>query len=254
MKTYTIILLTFLSFYQLGEVLAQDTLGGTIKYTRTIKFTYSPTGNPKWDNYAKTLPGKGKFDKSLYFSEYESHYISPMSAIEMKGAMTKAMYLANYGKTPKPKVLELYCDLKKNKKTEQLEFMTRYFITESDIIQKNWKLTNEKKKIQNYTCMAAKLISEKDTVIAWFTPQIPIAVGPSEYYGLPGLVLAVERNRETIFLATSIELVLPDKDVLIKPDLGKKVSQKELDKIVAEKIEEFKNTEGNTGKKDYYKK
>ena len=50
----------------------------------------------------------------------------------------KAFYMANYGKSPKPKLIKLYCDLKKSQKTEQLEFMTRNFITESDIIQKNW--------------------------------------------------------------------------------------------------------------------
>ena len=35
----------------------------------------------------------------------------------------------------------------------------------------------------------------KVNVVAWFTPEIPIATGPSWYGGLPGLILEiVEKN------------------------------------------------------------
>jgi len=235
-------------------VSAQDIEGGTVKYQITSKYTFEKTGKPEWDEYAKSLPTERKSDKVLYFTNSVSLFedikdVKPMTNIEKK-----AVYMANYGKSPKPKMVKLYIDIKENKKIEQLEFMTRNFIKETEVVKKNWKLTSELKKIIDYTCMSAEIISEKDTIIAWYTPQIPISTGPAEYLGLPGLVLAIEKNNETILLATSIDLVKPESEILIKPNTGKKVSQKELDKIVEEKIKEFENTKGQESKKNYYKK
>lgn len=60
-----------------------------------------------------------------------------------------------------------------------------------------WTITKESKKIGEFICYKAVLIKNTpkgDTeVIAWFTPDIPIAFGPSEYAGnLPGLILELD--------------------------------------------------------------
>jgi GLPGLI family protein len=79
---------------------------------------------------------------------------------------------------------------------------------------KDWKLTQEQKKIGNYNCYKAtkndsyigssgnKIIFE---VIAWYTPEIPFSFGPTKYNGLPGLILEV-KNHQAIIYASKIVL------------------------------------------------
>ena len=80
---------------------------------------------------------------------------------------------------------------------------------------------------------------EGDTVTAWFAPELSVPAGPAEYYGLPGVVLAVERLGETVFLATSIDLTPPQAELLRIPETGKKTSPEAFEQIVEEKVEEY---------------
>ena len=86
-----------------------------------------------------------------------------------------------------------------------------------------------------------------DIVTAYFTSEIPVSIGPADFSGLPGLIMAVEINGETVFMATSVDLTPPKDDALSEPDSGKKVTQAEFDEIVAEKEKEWKETRGQRG-------
>jgi len=234
---------------------AQTDLGGTITYQLTTKYTFPPTGKPEWDEYAKTLPTERRTDKVLYFNSIASLFKEPggeKEALSIKEQ--KAMYMADYGKAPRPEMKQIYCDFSNNRKAELQNFMSRDFIVESDIPVKKWKLNNNRLKILDYTCMEAVQIMGTDTIKAWFTPEIPISAGPAEYYGLPGIILAVERKGTTIYLASSISLDTSEEKVLLEPNLGRKVSQKQFDKIVAEKTEEWKTTLSQKGEKSNYSK
>ena len=146
---------------------------------------------------------------------------------------------------------KVFWDIDKNESTRQIEFMTRQFLISAPIEKIAWKLTREMVKIQDYTCMGAEMKQGEKTIKAYFTSEIPVSIGPADYSGLPGLILAVEINGETAFLATSIDLSPPDESVLILPDKGSKMSQGEFDKILQEKGKEWKETrsERGTGKK-----
>ena len=77
-------------------------------------------------------------------------------------------------------------------------------------------------------------------VRAWFTPRIEVSAGPGVYYGLPGLVLAVEMQQGDRTLEDiDIELKPLDKNVLKKPHKGKKVTREEYQAIVSEKLKEM---------------
>lgn len=64
-----------------------------------------------------------------------------------------------------------------------------------------WQLTQESKKIGNYTCFKAIYQYEsvyqkkpsKPTIVC-YTMEIPVSFGPDKYAGLPGLVIRVEDN------------------------------------------------------------
>ena len=88
---------------------------------------------------------------------------------------------------------------------------------------------------------------EGNVIKAWFTPQIPISVGPDRYTGLPGLILAVEKNGETILLATSIDLAEPQEENLSKPKDGSKITQEKFDILLEEKVKEFEENPRRRG-------
>lgn len=234
---------------------AQTDLGGTITYQLTTRYTFPPTGKPEWDEYAKTLPTEHRTDKVLYFNSIASLFKEPGGEKESLSIKEqKAMYMANYGKAPRPEMKQIYCDFSNKRKVELQNFMSRDFIVESDIPVKKWKLNNNRLKILNYTCIEAIQIMGTDTIKAWFTPEIPISAGPDDYYGLPGIILAVERKGTTIYLASSISLDPAEEEVLLEPNLGRKVSQKQFEKIVAEKTQEWKTTLSQKGEKSNYSK
>jgi len=231
---------------------AQEALGGTIIYTRTCSYNFDPTGNPEWDAYAGTLPREGKFEKVLFFTSKASLYDE--STLEKEATsipQQKAMFFASYGKAPRAVLKSLYIDFQKESTCALKEFMTREFRVESPLENKGWKLDPSRKKIGEYVCMRATMILEEDSVTAWFTPEIPVPAGPDEYYGLPGIVLAVERLGETVLLATSIDLTPPPAELLVRPESGKKTSPEDFDRVVEEKVEEFKKND--MSKSEYHK-
>jgi len=63
--------------------------------------------------------------------------------------------------------------------------------------ENNWELTNEKKTIANFLCYKAVKVVDvpkgEKQIVAWYTPEIPIGLGPKEYVGqLPGLILEID--------------------------------------------------------------
>lgn len=86
-------------------------------------------------------------------------------------------------------------------------------------------------------------------VTAWFTPQIPVKNGPGEYGGLPGLILELNIDRQTI-LCSKIVVNPTDGIEIKKPAKGKEVTREEFNKIVKEKTEEMReNFRGGSGRR-----
>lgn len=159
----------------------------------------------------------------------------------------------------------------------------KYFAKTADVFGKpflikdslkvyNWKLENESKKIGNYTCYKATFEQEvkqssfstddknntdsltgkkqevkKQIITAWYTPEIPINIGPSKYWGLPGLILEVN-DGSTTMICDKIVLNPKEKFTIDQPTKGKEVSQAEFDKLMEEKLKEMEEMYGG-GKK-----
>ena len=75
-------------------------------------------------------------------------------------------------------------------------------------------------------------------ITAWYTLDIPVNHGPSDYWGLPGLILQVVDDR-TQFLCTKIVLNTKETIEIKEPKKGKEVSQEEFEKIREEKMKEM---------------
>ena len=66
----------------------------------------------------------------------------------------------------------------------------------------DWKLINENKTINGYTCKKATTINtafnSNQSIVAWYTENIPINDGPMHYNGLPGFIIQIEIDDNSI--------------------------------------------------------
>jgi GLPGLI family protein len=237
-----------------GNVFTQDFKGGVVKYQYIKKYNWKSTFGEFKDREAQewvtSLPRERQMSQVLYFAEEKSLFKEdPSDITPLPKKLQAAIMKSAYVQPPNPELKKVYCDFGKNKITRQMEFMTRNFLVTDQIDRLAWKLTNKKIKVQDYICLSSELKKGDDKITAWFTSEIPVSAGPGEFYGLPGLILAVEVNGETIFLAKSVELNPPKNGELSKPDDGKKVTSKEFDKIIAMKIKEYNEMQKAKGAK-----
>ena len=150
----------------------------------------------------------------------------------------------------------LYRNLKNNRFRTQTEIMSKPFLIKDTLQKSDWVLGKETKNIGNYTCFKATfteevseqfMSSENDsiaqekkirTTTAWYTLDIPLGHGPSEFWGLPGLILEINDGDLTILCS---KIVLnPNKPVEIDlPTTGKEVTQKEYETIQQKKMDEM---------------
>ena len=168
---------------------------------------------------------------------------------------------------------ENYKNVKRDKQIQQQEFYGKKFLVKDQLQPMTWTLGNETKKIGNYTCFKATTFiptddllwysfswsrmrttndsEEKTTEVddksvditeveAWYTPQIPVRHGPSEYWGLPGLILEVSAG-ETTMLCSKIVLNPSDVIEIEAPSKGSVVTKSEYQDLIQNKMVEFRN-------------
>ena len=157
----------------------------------------------------------------------------------------------------------LYKNIRENRFSNQNESFSKLFLIKDILIDHNWKLKGETKFIGEYECRKAtttrqvrviqggvsvngdKDLTENEEqemkeqiVSAWYAPEIPLSHGPSNYHGLPGLILEVNDGTTTIVCSKII--LNPDNKITInEPKKGKVLSQGEYDSIMEKKMQEM---------------
>ncbi len=189
---------------------------------------------------AASLPKERKSLKSLVFNENASLYTNQKQEEAAENAMAESGGMMVMVKMQEPEN-KMYTDFGAKKQLEQREFMTRMFLIEKELGVSDWKLTGNVKEILGYSCQeATRQPTDSTSIVAWFTPSIPIPSGPGEYLNLPGLVLAVDLdNGRRTLTAKSIEPMEVDSKMLSKPKEGKKTTEAEFKAIVEEKMKEM---------------
>ncbi|WP_300439059.1 GLPGLI family protein [Christiangramia sp.] len=163
----------------------------------------------------------------------------------------------------------VYRNIADKKYINQTEFMGKLFLIKDSLKPLDWTLERETKKIGSYTAYKAthtrevtvqKFNTEEDgmeetkkqvTTTAWYTPEIPVSIGPAGYWGLPGLILEVQEDKMSL-LCTEI-VINPSEEFSIEvPSKGKVVKKEEFNTIQEEKNKEW--IERNSGRtKDGHK-
>ena len=166
-----------------------------------------------------------------------------------------------------------YKNFKKKEYVSNNDVFGKEFLITDSLEKFDWKITDEQKKIGNYTCFKAQLtipvteeeikefqefkkkqeakktnfmtLSEpKEEIIeAWYTMEIPVSNGPREFWGLPGLILELHDGNTTL-LCSKIVLNPKEKIEIKAPKNGKKVTQKEFDKIQEKKLKSMMDQNG----------
>ena len=162
----------------------------------------------------------------------------------------------------------LYKNISENRMANKKELMGKVFLIKDNLVAYDWKLTGETKNIGNYTCYKAvhereeesieinmidgevkeEKVTKKTTLVAWYTPDVPISNGPSNYGGLPGLILEVNDGDLTIVCS---EIILNPKEInkINEPAKGKIVTRQKFGKISIEKTKEmmdrYRTRDGN---------
>ena len=143
---------------------------------------------------------------------------------------------------------EEYIIYRDREKSETFDLMTllnkEYAVVDSPDCQQ-WKIKNGMKEIAGHICMNASFydsVREKE-VIAWFALDLPIAIGPDRYCGLPGIILEInEANGAVVY--TAISVLLSEEKVEVKKPTHKKktkvINTAEYNKIVLDYINECK--------------
>ncbi|MEE9363012.1 MAG: GLPGLI family protein [Cellulophaga sp.] len=165
----------------------------------------------------------------------------------------------------------LYINTKENRYAQKTEIFGKSFLVKDKLKVEDWELTKDTKTIGAYVCFKAirteetrtqafdsdtnglKEVKANKIITAWYTPQIPIKTGPSNYSGLPGLILEVNDGKATIICS---KIVMNPKGgvVIEEPTKGKVVTQERFDEIQDKKMKEMmeQHKSGRKGKKGHF--
>lgn len=228
-------LFCFFVFAAVANVFAQQ---GVIKYKHTQYFEY--------ENMPADLPKSNTTYKKLTFSDMTSRFeTDPDVKVEVaEDQGQRGWMMRRFMNAPQPII---YKDYDKEQQIEQINFFGKDFLVSDSLTPMTWKVSaGEQKDILGYTCMKATL---KDTssnlIIAFFTPQISVPVGPDRFGQLPGVILEIQ-SAQTHIIATEIKL--QDTALAVAPpNKGDKKSRAEFNKIREEKIKEQSQMWGGRG-------
>ena len=143
----------------------------------------------------------------------------------------------------------VYKNLATDAMIDSREFMQKQFLIKGPPTPRKWKIGKNKKEILGYACMEASFQADSATHIkAWFTPQLAISNGPSDFQGLPGMILQIDvNNGERVSTATEVTIDSVDTSSIVAPVKGKEVSSEEFEKIRVEKMKEMQLQNGGNG-------
>ena len=153
----------------------------------------------------------------------------------------------------------LYKNIADQSFLEEQDMMGKAYLVKDMLEPVEWELSEETKKVGNYTVQKAsytrivdskrfstgmtEMENVKDTlqVTVWFTPEIPVAHGPENFFGLPGLILEVQNQGRTL-ICEKIELnPSADPVVIERPSKGKEITQAEFQTVQEEGMKQMMN-------------
>ncbi|UPQ77841.1 GLPGLI family protein [Flavobacterium azooxidireducens] len=271
MKKLLIMIITATILFVVSSLKAQEFSGQAVYFSKTVmkgmkmKINGVEMSEAEQEKFEQRMNKMNEKTFFLDFNKYESVYYEEQ---KLDAPTSKSGMVFSSSDTEK-----IYKEIKTNQKMAEKDFFGKEFLIVDSLPNWNWQLEGETKKIGDYTCYKAvsikKATSEeladyeeskkkqeqsktsffmmsepKDRVTTvWYTPEIPVSQGPGEFWGLPGLILEASFDDTTI-LCSKVVINPKEKIRINKPKKGKKITEKEYDKIVEDKLSEYKDGDG----------
>ncbi|MFT7589971.1 MAG: GLPGLI family protein [Limisphaerales bacterium] len=230
---------------------------GMIEYEEVMQININLEEIPEeFRKFAENMPKERKSNMVLLFNTEKSMYKESSIPVEMennpfgegRGHGGRMRMMGGNG--------ELYKDIKADKGIRFIDMMGAKFLIQLPAEKTKWKLSNTQKEIAGYVCIKATAIVDSSEVIAWFTPQVPVAVGPQGFGDLPGAILMLETKVDRgllIVRAKEVKLEALKKEIE-EPKKGDKVTEEEFETMMRERMEQmreqFNNQRENGGDGD----
>ncbi len=224
---------------------AQQTKG-LILYEKSI-----PLGNAKKElpeDIAALLPSGQKQRKVLYFNTgtalYENAEADDSESSNEYQQDNMSIRLEH--RVPEEKIFTCW---QKNEIVEQRELMGRPFLIDRAMAHYKWKITGRQKKLLDLPCMEAVAPNANgDSIVAWYTPAIPVNAGPEGINGLPGMILELFLSAGIHIAALWVDDLEKGLETRIKkPSKGKHVTEEEFARLTKEKMTEMQKQYGGQG-------
>lgn len=248
-------LLLFFSF----AVQAQTTSQGTIYYS---KYPNIFSGSSISKNNEVFAPESENAAFILYFNTDQSFYSYDVASNNKRESQRAMVAMSRGGYYQRNFSEELfYKNLAQQQYVRKTSLYGRYFIIEDKMSSLAWEIGTETKIIAGHLCIKAiipdtttfistntfidvngvatveKTRKKTGNTVAWFAPDLPVSSGPGEYHGLPGMILRLDKNGDTL-VATRLELAPVNNSVFKKPTGRRKVNEATFRRIEQQKIKE----------------
>lgn len=200
----------------------------------------------------KETPEKYKRFQKMYdlYAEGEKKLTFELKVDNNIGSFTMKPLLDsdnNYKKQLGPGPYDTGVYYNKDKRILQLNAFGELFLITRPKLK--WKIQKETKKIGRYNCFKAttEIIvntkGRKQLITVWFTPNIPISLGPLGYDGLPGLILELEVHKKIYYVK---KITLNPKEVIKieEPTNGIIVTEKEYHEKASSMMQKFRKNKG----------
>lgn len=144
---------------------------------------------------------------------------------------------------------EIYVDRSSEIMTQLREFMGKKYIIQKETTRIPWKLGQDTKEIQGMLCKNAFYTDENQReIVAWFTEEIRLPIGPEIFHGLPGLILEVSINTDDMIItADKIDLRALKKNELRIPKGGQEITDEAYRAMAQEQMEKMGAQSGQGG-------
>lgn len=261
---------TFLSLFLFSVAITAQDFQGKAYYFSKSTMQLGSWGARLSEAQKKQIQAnlKNRLEKTyvLTFNKEESIFEEDEKLDAMSGATD------SWGKNFSPG--NQYKNVKTNSFVQNQEFYGKQFLVKDSLQKIDWKMESETKQIGNYTCFKATASipnselnwynfswndirqsasteenEEKEIemteVVAWYSPQIPVSQGPSEFWGLPGLILEVNIGNTTM-LCSKIVMNPEEKTKIEAPEKGKLVAKMEYKEIITGKMKEMRDNRGRS--------
>lgn len=262
-----IIALSILCLLMTAGAMAQQN-AGKIVYSRTVQMKIQVFGNN--EGMENMLPKTRTDNFELTFANNQSIWKMAEND-EQDGDMS----FNSNGNTMQIRTISagsediMYTNIEKAKRTELRELANKKFIVEDSVRRMDWKLSDETKTILGHICRKAtsqkigtrtmmtmengqmdkKQVTDTSNIVAWFTADIPVSIGPGEYQGqLPGAILELDvNNGRTLYTAKEITDKVTAASIK-EPKGNKKLTPEEFNKERDKMFEEMNRNNGGPGR------